>query len=162
MNRVFLAIIIVISLTVGIGISKYLLQTDSNIHSNSNQQNSSNTDPRKAIKLNNIEQNMVLEEMRGFLNSTQKIVAALADDDMSAVVAAAKESGRASQEQMPAETRNKLPEAFKKLGFDTHTKFDQLAMDADDMEDSQQTLVQLSELMQNCIACHATFRIEKQ
>ncbi|HHL31735.1 MAG TPA: hypothetical protein ENJ41_04055, partial [Oceanospirillales bacterium] len=129
MNRVFLAIIIVISLTVGIGISKYLLQTDSSIHSK--QQNSSNTDPRKAIKLNNIEQNMVLEEMRGFLNSTQKIVAALAADDMAAVVAAAKQSGRASQEQMPAETRDKLPKGFKKLGFDTHTKFDQLAMDAD-------------------------------
>ncbi|NOY15605.1 MAG: cytochrome c, partial [Gammaproteobacteria bacterium] len=53
----------------------------------------------------------------------------------------------------------KLPLAFKKLGFDTHAKFDQLAMDANDLGDRDHTLQQLSTLMENCVACHAAYRI---
>ena len=54
----------------------------------------------------------------------------------------------------------KLPMAFKQLGFDTHTKFDQLALDAEQMGDSGQTLEQLGVLMQNCVGCHAGYRID--
>ena len=67
---------------------------------------------------------------------------------------------KAAQGEVPGTLVGKLPLAFKKLGFDTHTKFDQLAMDADDLGDSKHALVQLSDLMHNCVACHETYRID--
>jgi cytochrome c556 len=54
----------------------------------------------------------------------------------------------------------KLPMEFKQLGFDTHTKFDQLALDAEQMGDKDQVLEQVGKLMQNCVACHAAYRID--
>jgi len=48
---------------------------------------------------------------------------------------------------------------FKKLGRDTHLKFDALALDADELGDKEHTLEQLSELMKNCVACHAVYKI---
>ena len=53
----------------------------------------------------------------------------------------------------------KLPIEFKQLGFDTHTKFDQLAMDAEDLEDGNHALSQLATLMENCVGCHAAYRL---
>ena len=35
-----------------------------------------------------------------------------------------------------------------------------LALDADELEDPEHSLQQLSELMQNCVACHAAYRID--
>ncbi len=49
---------------------------------------------------------------------------------------------------------------FKKLGFDTHSKFDQLAMDAESFSDADHSLEQLATLLQNCVACHAVYRFE--
>lgn len=39
-------------------------------------------------------------------------------------------------------------------------KFDQLALDAEDLEDGNHSLEQLSTLMQNCVTRHATYRID--
>jgi hypothetical protein len=54
----------------------------------------------------------------------------------------------------------KLPLEFKKLGFDTHSKFDQLAMDTQDLGDGNHALTGLATLLQNCVACHAAHQIE--
>ncbi|HID48188.1 MAG TPA: hypothetical protein EYP40_00985, partial [Chromatiales bacterium] len=39
-------------------------------------------------------------------------------------------------------------------------QFDQLALDAEQLGDPAHALAQLSTLMQNCVACHAVYRIE--
>jgi cytochrome c556 len=49
--------------------------------------------------------------------------------------------------------------SFKQLGLDTHTRFDQMALDAEQLGDREHTLSQLSSLLQNCVACHAAYRI---
>ena len=61
---------------------------------------------------------------------------------------------------VPASLMGKLPLGFKQLGFDTHSRFDQLALDAESLGDAGQSLAALGELMANCVACHAAFRID--
>jgi len=53
----------------------------------------------------------------------------------------------------------KLPLQFKALGMSTHKGFDQIAMDAHDLGDAKHSLQQLGQLMNNCVACHATYQL---
>lgn len=117
-------------------------------------------DGRLAVQLTLNERDLVLGEMRTFLDSVQKITQGVAKNDFAAVGKAARKVGRAAQQEMPGSLVGKLPLEFKKLGFDTHSKFTQLALDAEQMADAEHTMNQLSELLQNCVACHATFEFE--
>ncbi len=150
MNKTALSIILILLAIIGFGAYKFMFQGNT----------LPSSDGRNAIQLTPAEKDLILEEMRGFLNSTQQIIKAVADDNLSQAITAAKVVGRAAQGEVPASLVGKLPMAFKKLGFDTHTKFDELAMDAEDMDDKEQTLKLLSQLMQNCVACHAAYRLD--
>lgn len=119
---------------------------------------SKSADGRIAIHLSVGERDLVLSEMRAFLVSVQQINKNIAENNMQLVAENARKVGRAAQGKVPGTLVGKLPIRFKKLGFDTHTKFDQLALDADELGDSNQALSALSSLMQNCISCHATYR----
>ena len=121
---------------------------------------SSDTDGRTAIHLTAGERDLVLKEMRAFLESVQQITKGISNNDMRLVAEYAKKVGSAAQNEVPGTLIGKLPIAFKKLGSDTHAKFDLLALDAESLGDSSHSLKQLSELMENCIACHATHRFE--
>lgn len=121
---------------------------------------SESSDGRTSILLNPGERDLVLLEMRTFLTSVQLITKGISENDMKLVSDAAHAVGQAAQAQVPGTLIGKLPLEFKQLGFDTHSKFDQLAMDTHDLGDSQQILIQLSELMRNCVVCHATYRID--
>jgi len=118
------------------------------------------SDGRSAIQLNPGEKDMVLGEMRAFLQAVQSITAGLSGEDMASVVKSARSVGMAAQQAVPGALVGKLPLAFKKLGFDTHTKFDALALNAEQFGDPADTLKELSVLMENCVACHAAYRIE--
>lgn len=125
-----------------------------------NYQDSANTaDKRIAIHLNAAERNHLLTEMRGFLESAQQIIEGISEQDLSTVAGNARKSGMKAGAGMPAGMGKKLPAEFKQLGPDTHRRFDQLALDVDDLGDEQHTLKQLSELMKNCVACHRAYRI---
>ena len=117
-------------------------------------------DGRLAITLTVNEKDLVFSEMRSFLNSVQKITQGVSSKDFDAVAEAAREVGRAAQQGMPGTLVAKLPLDFKKTGFDTHAKFTQLALDAEQLGDSEHTLEQLSILLQNCVACHAAYKFE--
>ncbi len=118
------------------------------------------SDGREALILEPAERDLVLTEMRMFLSSVQKITRALTEEDMETVVKAAREVGLAAQQAVPGSLMGKLPLAFKKLGFDTHKKFDELALDAEQLGDPNHALQQLSTLMNNCVACHSTYQIQ--
>jgi len=117
-------------------------------------------DVRTAVLLTATERNLVLEEMRTFLVSIQQITHGISNDDMALVAQAAKKSGKAAQKAMPGSLMGKLPIEFKQLGSDTHSRFDLLALDAESLADSDHALGQLSTLMENCVACHASYRFE--
>jgi len=118
------------------------------------------TDGRTTIILEPAERDLILSEMRIFLGSVQSILASASSDDMKAVVEAARRSGASAQEQVPGTLVGKLPLSFKTLGFDTHRRFDQLALDAEQLGDNAHALEQLAELMNNCIACHESYRLQ--
>lgn len=120
------------------------------------------SDGRQAVLLPPAERDLVLTEMRTFLASTQAITEALSRDDAQAAATAARAVGVAAQQAVPLSLMRKLPLGFKTLGRDTHEQFDQLALDAEQFGDPQQTLTALSELMQNCVACHAAYRLEAE
>lgn len=150
MNTKCLIITVILSSIIAAGFYKFVLQ-GSTIQS---------TDERITILLDDNERNMVLAEMRGFLFSIQQINQGLSANNMKLVTESARRSGKAAQGGVPGTLVGKLPIEFKKLGGDTHARFDQLAMDAEDLEDSNHTLEQLSILMQNCVSCHAAYRID--
>lgn len=121
---------------------------------------SSGTDGRTAILLEPGERDLVLSEMRVFLESVQQITGGIAEDDLQRVAQYARQSGRNAAQAVPGSLMGKLPLPFKQLGMDTHTKFDELALDAEQLGDREHTLPQLNTLLQNCVACHAAYRIE--
>ncbi len=150
MNKKCVIIISLLLAVILLGLYRFMVQGDVSV----------SQDGRTAIHLNASERDLVLAEMRGFLQSVQQINQAVADDNIQGVIDAAKRVGRAAQAEVPMSLMGKLPLEFKKLGFDTHQRFDQIALDAEEMGDTGYALKQLSELMNNCVACHAAHRFE--
>jgi len=114
-------------------------------------------DGRTVIYLEQAELDLVLGEMRSFLESVQVITAGVSNNNMQMVAAAARRVGRAAAGAVPGSVMGKLPLGFKQLGRDTHGKFDQLALYAGEFGEPGPILEQLAALMQNCVGCHAAF-----
>ena len=144
------AIIVLLLLVIAGGVYKFIFQGSV----------SESTDGRIAIHINGGERDLVLGEMRMFLESVQQITIGVNSGDMKLVAEAARTVGKAAQAAVPGTLMGKLPVEFKKLGFDTHSRFDELALHAEQLGDPEHSLRQLSELMNNCIACHAAYKIE--
>lgn len=115
-------------------------------------------DGRFAIKLSKDERNALLLEMRTWLKSTQGILKAATKNDFEEVSKIAKISGMGAEASTPASLFRKLPLEMKMLGFDTRKKFDEIANDGLRLKDQQYTIKQVTNAMNNCIACHATYR----
>lgn len=148
MNKQCLVIISLLLLVLAGGIYKFIFQGSV----------SSGSDGRVAINLDEGERDLVLAEMRAFLESIQKITQAITEKNMEQVAINGRLVGKAAQAAVPGTLIGKLPVQFKKLGSDTHVRFDQIAMDAEEFGDTDHALQQLSELMQNCVSCHAKYR----
>ena len=117
-------------------------------------------DGRQLLLLEPAERNFVLAEMRTFLSSVQAITDGVSKEDMTQVTEAALMVGNQAQKGMPGSLVGKLPLAFKKLGFDTHKKFDELALNAEQLGDPDHSLKQLTEILNNCVACHSLYKID--
>lgn len=115
-------------------------------------------DGRQAVMLSKDERNAVLLEMRGWLQSSQSIMAAVSEKDFSTVIKTAKASGMSAEAEVPGALFRKLPVEMKALGFDTRKKFDDIAADAENFKDSNHIVSKLSIAMNNCVACHAMYR----
>lgn len=147
MSKICSGVIALLLLVIAGGVYKFIFQGSA----------SEGTDGRMAIHLTFGERDLVLTEMRAFLESVQQVTKGISADDMKLVAESARKSGKAAQGAVPGTLVGKLPLAFKKLGFDTHGKFDQLALDAEEFGDSGHALSQLATLMENCVACHAVY-----
>lgn len=117
-------------------------------------------DGRTVILLEPAERDLVLSEMRVFLESVQQVTAGISENDLALAARHARRSGRAAQQAVPGSLMGKLPLPFKQLGLDTHGRFDELALDAEQLGDREHTLGQLHAVLQNCVTCHAAYRIE--
>jgi hypothetical protein len=116
-------------------------------------------DGRSSVLLLPNERNKVLGEMRGLLEGVQAITAAAVAGDMETVAQTASSLGMAAAEAESPAMIGKLPLEFKKLGFATHQAFDDLADFASSGAEPMEVLGVLSDVMLNCTACHAGYRI---
>jgi hypothetical protein len=116
-------------------------------------------DTRSLILLSPQHRALVLTEMRQFLSGLQQITDALSRDDMETVAREARTLGTAMSHHMPADLKQALPPEFRKLGHAVHSSFDQIALDAESLGDSQHSLSQLGETLSRCVACHSTYQI---
>ena len=116
-------------------------------------------DGRMAVELTASERNLVLSEMRLFLETVQQVTAAMGNNTLPQAAPALKRVGSAARGNIPASLMAKLPISFKQLGFDTHAQFDALAEFAAS-GDQVQAAQKLGQLLTNCIACHAAYQIE--
>ena len=117
------------------------------------------TDGRTNVVLNKNERDLVLEEMRQFLISVQGISAAITNKDLKTVEKLGHEAGMIAEANTPGALFQKLPLGMKKLGFDTRGLFDNISVAAKAGKEPLELRKQLDALMNNCIACHATYRL---
>lgn len=120
-------------------------------------------DNRTAIHLTPAERQLVLTEMRALLTSVNGILSGLADKDYESAAKAADAVGMglvASLENQEKTILLKLPVEFKKLGFGTHEKFDAIAVKIRNKQEIHSLLKEMDELTRNCVACHASYKIE--
>jgi uncharacterized protein YggL (DUF469 family) len=68
--------------------------------------------------------------------------------------------GQKMVHEVPPALRAKLPLEFRQLGFSVHRDFDQIALDAESLKDVSHSLNQLSDTLQKCVGCHATYQIQ--
>ena len=113
-------------------------------------------DTRRMIELPAAEHEHVMHEMQQFLISIHGVMDASLRDDFKGAAAAARASGRSEPTGIEKSIAPKLPPEFRKLAFDTHARFDQIAAQAD-KGDRAQALKGVSELLGNCVACHAGY-----
>ncbi len=118
-----------------------------------------NEDGRINVVLTKDERNLVLDEMRAFLVSVQGVSQAITESDVDKVAELAHKAGMVAEENTPGALLQKLPLGMKTLGFGTRKKFDEISATAKTSKDPLVLRKQLDALMQNCIACHVTYRL---
>lgn len=116
-------------------------------------------DGRSEIKMTPENREYVMAEMRGFLESVQKINEGIAKNDPKIIEKVGHESGSCKVDGVPKGLVKSLPLGFKKMGFETHELFDVMAKMAQENYDRQQTQEKLNQLLNNCVACHKTYKI---
>ena len=116
-------------------------------------------DPREAVALNPAEAEDMLAGMRTYLENIQGIVAAMAENDIDRVPAIAAKSGARLLKDVSPATGLKAPLGFSMMSFDTHDKFDKLAEKAKAGTSRAEVLSDLRDILGNCIACHASYRL---
>ncbi|MCK5725957.1 MAG: hypothetical protein KAH22_03905 [Thiotrichaceae bacterium] len=119
---------------------------------------SASDDGRTNVILTKDERNLILQEMRDFLISVQAVSQAITENDMDKVADLAHKAGMAAEADTPGSLLQKIPLSMKTLGFGTRKKFDEISVTAK-TKDAKLARQQLDTLMQNCIACHAMYRL---
>lgn len=115
---------------------------------------------RIAVKMTKNNRDFVLKEMREFLESVQQINDGIINKDPKKIISAGKNSGGSVIEHAPKGLLASLPVSFKKLGFATHDIFDEIKDSAMVNFNPKVTHKQLQKLLNNCVACHKSYKIE--
>ena len=130
-----------------------------NTESNGVKQQTESIDKRISLGLTAAEKEDFLAEMRQMLNSIQGIMAGIGSNDRSLIIKRARYSGNRMARETPESVKKKTPAEFKQLGGPTHMKFEELAVRAED-DDMDELAALTGDLMKNCLACHAMFKVE--
>ncbi len=121
----------------------------------------SSTDTRQRLVFAPTQRGHILAEMRIMLESVSGIIRGLASDDLPAAEKAARASGMMEAADVDPQIRKLLPQQFLELGMQTHRGFDTLADQIKAGGSRDDTLRGLAKLTGNCVACHATYRLDE-
>lgn len=116
-------------------------------------------DKRISLGLTATEKAEFLSEMRQMLTSVQGVVAGIGAKDRELIIKSARYSGNRMARATPDSVRQKLPQAFKELGGPTHMMFEELVVRAE-TDDMDMLSEFTGQLMQQCVACHAMFKVD--
>jgi len=100
--------------------------------------------------------------MRAFLESVEGITQGIAEGSKQRVAASARRSGWAMMDDAATAMALKLPPEFVAVSIDTHQKFDDLAAAAEAGAAKGKLLGDLGQILTNCTACHASYRLSPQ
>jgi len=119
-------------------------------------------DNRILVKYEPDLRDLVMSEMRDYLEVISEIQQGLAENDPNKIVKAATRQGKISLEETPVRLLKLSPLACKQMGFKGHDIFQAIA-DSAKVHFSKSTVNrQLAELTNNCIVCHRTYRVESK
>lgn len=114
-------------------------------------------DPRFSLSMTPQERAAFLSEMRQMLGSIQGIMQGIAYEDRDMIAKSASRSGNRMARATPDSLRSRLPDTFKRIGGPTHLMFEELVIRAE--TDDMESLIEFtSEIMGQCMSCHAQFR----
>lgn len=116
-------------------------------------------DTRISLGFTEAEKTVFLAEMRQMLVSIQGIIAGIGAEDREQIMTAARYSGNRMARETPLSIKQKTPVAFKEIGSPTHMLFEELVIRAE-TDDMDQLTEFTGELMQQCIRCHALFKVD--
>ena len=115
-------------------------------------------DQRISLGLTVSEKAEFLSEMRQMLSSIQGVIAGIGNNNPEQIIKAARYSGNRMARATPKSIKQKTTLGFKQIGGPTHMMFEELVVRAED--DDMETLTKFTgELMNQCIACHAMFKV---
>ena len=111
-------------------------------------------DKRKSLKLNAMQKNHQLMNMRDHLEAVQKIIALLASDkyDQASKIAYTKLGATTKMKLMCASFGDKN---FERLGLEFHKRADNMSKI---FKNKEKSLKALSNTMNYCVRCYATYR----
>ncbi|MEN8187752.1 MAG: hypothetical protein ABFR05_11535 [Bacteroidota bacterium] len=119
-------------------------------------------DNRIVVKYEPDLRELVMSEMRDYLEVMNEIQQGLAENNPDKIVEAATRQGDISLEATPVRLLKLSPIPCKKLGFKGHDIFQAIADSARVNFNRTTTIKQLAELTNNCIVCHRTYKVEAQ
>ena len=115
-------------------------------------------DQRISLGLTEVEKAEFLTEMRQMLVSIQGVISGIGEDNPEKIIAAARNSGNRMARATPETIKAKTPQSFREIGGPTHMMFEELAIRAD-TDDMESLAVLTGEIMQQCVTCHAMFKV---
>ncbi len=122
-------------------------------------------DNRYHLGFNDEEKAEFLSEMRQMLASIQQITLGIGIGNKAMIIKAAHYSGNRMARATPQSIKDKTPVSFEQIGGPTHMMFEELAINAVDVDESDaddmKDLTELTgKLMRNCLACHEAFTVD--
>jgi hypothetical protein len=112
-----------------------------------------------AILVTAEERELMLNEMRFFLDMMYISTDALSRGDMATVARAARRRGTEEMAREPRGLYEKLMPAYRISIEETRKQIDQLADDAEKVGEPQATIKRFSLILYQCNFCHSTFQL---
>ena len=102
---------------------------------------------------------LVLSEMRDYLDVISEINNGIAENNPEKIIKAASRQGEQSIKDTPARLLKLSPIPCKKMGINGHFLFQAIADSAKVNYNPKTTIKQLATLTNNCIVCHKSYKL---